>query len=260
MSRSFHRGVTIPALVFAIAALGAACGGTQEGTAPAQPAPTTSPVDPATAGNISGRVTFAGTAPTPAAIQMNADPNCVKAGGPAMDETLVVGENGAVQNVFVYVKDGLGHLRFPIPSNTVVLDQRGCHYVPHVLGVQVGQTMEVVNSDPTMHNVNAVAVANREYNTGQPIVGMKSPHTFSTREVMVPFKCDVHPWMRAYIGVLDHPYFAVTGADGTFQLKGLPPGTYVVEAWHEKMGTQTQTVTVDARGTADVTLSFKSTT
>ena len=261
MSRSFHKGVMVPALALAIAALAPACGGgSQESAAPAQPAPTTSPVDPATAGNISGRVTFEGTVPKPAVIQMNADPNCVKAGGPAMDESVVVGENGALRNVFVYVKDGLGNLRFPVPSNTVVLDQKECHYTPHVLGLQVGQPMEVVNSDPTMHNVHAVAAANREFNTGQPITGMKHTHTFSTREVMVPFKCDVHPWMRAYAGVLDHPYFAVTGADGTFRLAGLPPGQYVVEAWHETLGTQTQTVTVDAQGTADVALSFKSTT
>ena len=261
MSRSCHRGVLIPALALAIAALAAACGGgSQESAAPAEPPPTTSPVDPATAGNISGRVMFEGTAPKPAVIQMNADPNCVKTGGPATDESVLVGENGALRNVFVYVKDGLGDLRFPVPSNTAVLDQRGCHYTPHVLGVQVGQPMEVLNSDPTMHNVHAVAVANREFNTGQPIAGMKHTHTFSTREVMVPFKCDVHPWMRAYAGVLDHPYFAVTGADGTFRLTGLPPGTYVVEAWHETLGTRTQTVTVDAKGTADVALSFKSTT
>ena len=261
MSRCSYGRTTIPAVAIIIAALAAACGGgSQESAAPAQPAPTSNPVDQATAGNISGRVMFAGTAPTPAVIRMEADPNCAKAGTTATDETVVVGDNGALQNVFVYVKDGLGNLRFPVPSNIVVLDQKGCHYVPHVLGVQVGQPMEVLNSDPTLHNVHAIPTANREFNTGQPLPGMKHTHTFSTREVMVPFKCDVHPWMRAYIGVLDHPYFAVTRADGTFQLTGLPPGTYAVEAWHERLGTQTQSVTIGERETKDIALSFKSTT
>ena len=261
MSRCVHRRVTIPALALVLGLLATACGGgSQESAAPTEPAPTTSPVDPATAGNVAGRVTFAGTAPKPAVIRMEADPNCVNAGGAAADESVVVGQNGALQNVFVYVKEGLGTLRFPVPPTTLMLDQKGCRYVPHVVGLQVGQTMEVLNSDQTMHNVHAVAIANREFNTGQPLAGMKHTHTFSTREVMVPFKCDVHPWMRAYVGVLDHPYFAITSTDGTFQLTGLPPGTYVVEAWHETLGTQTQTVTVGAKETAAVTLSFTSST
>jgi len=256
MWRCSYRGLTIPALALVVGALAsAACGGSQE-IAPAEPPPTTSPVDPATAGHVAGRVTFDGTAPKPAVVRMEADPNCVQQGAAATDETVLVGESGSLQNVFVYVKDGLGNLRFPVPPNTIVLDQKGCRYVPRVLGAQVGQTMEVLNSDPTLHNVHAVPAANREFNTGQPLPGMKHTHTFSTREVMVPFKCDVHPWMRAFVGVLDHPYFAVTGADGTFQLTGLPPGTYVVEAWHETLGTQTQSVTVGANETADAAFSF----
>jgi hypothetical protein len=142
----------------------------------------------------------------------------------------------------------------------VVLDQKGCRYTPHVLGVQVGQPLEVLNSDPTLHNVHALPTANREFNTGQPLAGMKHTHRFSTREVMVPFKCDVHPWMRAFIGVLDHPYFGVTTADGTFRLEGLPPGTYTVEAWHETLGMQTQSVTIGAKESRDVAFSFKSPT
>jgi plastocyanin len=170
---------------------------------------------------------------------------------------VVLGTNGALQNVFIYVKDGLGNLRFPVPSTPAVLDQKGCRYVPHVLGVQVGQPVEIVNSDPTLHNVHAVPATNQEFNTGQPIQGMKHMHTFSTTEVMVPFKCDVHGWMRAYIGVLDHPFYAVTGADGSFTLKGLPPGTYTVEAWHESLGTQTQSVTIGASERKDVGFIFK---
>ena len=244
--------------VFLLAMLAAACGGGNNEQAAAPPdAPTTSPVDAATAGNVTGRVAFAGPAPKPAVVRMESDPNCVQPGGTATDEAVLVGEGGGLQNTFVYVKDGLGDLRFPIPSNTIVLDQKGCQYTPHVLGVQVGQSIDVLNSDPTLHNVHAVPTSNQEFNTGQPLPGMKHQHRFSTREVMVPFKCDVHPWMRAYVGVLDHPYFAVTGPDGSFDLKGLPPGTYTIEAWHETLGTQTQTVTIAAKETGNVAFEFK---
>jgi plastocyanin len=218
-------------------------------------------VDPATAGSVTGRVTFEGTVPKAATFRMDSDPNCVKEGGAGgVDESVVVGEGGAVQNVFVYVKDGLGDLKFPVPSASVVLDQRGCRYAPHVSGVQVGQGFEVLNSDSTLHNIHALPATNREFNTGQPLAGMRHTHRFSTREVMVPFKCDVHPWMRAWVGVLDHPFFGVTGADGTFTLNGLPPGTYTVEAWHEKLGTQTQMVTIGAKESREIAFSFKPTT
>ncbi|MBI3048192.1 MAG: carboxypeptidase regulatory-like domain-containing protein [Acidobacteria bacterium] len=253
------RRVMIVGLAMLLGGLTAACGGGSQEEAP-PPAPVENPVDPATAASVAGRVTFAGTAPALAPMRMDSDPNCAAQAPTAPDESFVVGADGALQNVFVYVKDGLGNLRFPVPSTPVVLDQKGCRYVPHVLGAQVGQTVEVLNSDPTLHNVHAVPMANREFNTGQPLPGMKHVHRFSTREVMVPFKCDVHPWMFAYIGVLDHPYFAVTGPDGSFQLNGLPPGTYTVEAWHETLGTQTQMVTIGAKETGNVAFSFKATT
>ena len=245
-------------LIVFVAAVASACGGGgPESSAPAAPAPTVSPVNAETAGNIAGKITFEGTAPKPGIVRMDSDPNCVQAGAASTDETVVVGDSGALQNVFVYVKDGLGNLRFPIPSASVVLDQKGCHYVPHVLGVQVGQNVDIVNSDPTLHNVHAVPKANQEFNMGQPLPGIKFTRQFSTREVMVPFKCDVHSWMQAYIGVLDHPYFAVTSADGSFSLKGLPPGTYTIEAWHEKLGTQTQSVTIGEKESKDIAFSFK---
>ena len=120
--------------------------------------------------------------------------------------------------------------------------------------MRVGQPLEIVNSDPTLHNIHALPKGNTEFNNGQPIQGMKMTHTFTAKEVMVPFKCDVHGWMNAYVGVLDHPYFAVTGKDGKFELKTLPPGTYTIEAWHEKLGTQTQSVTLGAKETKDVEL------
>jgi plastocyanin len=253
------RRVLMVLLLLASGSFAAACGGgAQESAIP--PPPTENPVDPATAGSIAGRVTFAGTAPVLPVLRMDSDPNCAQQGSTAPAESIVLGSDGTLQNVFVYVKDGLGSLRFPVPSTAIVLDQKGCRYVPHVFGAQVGQRVEIVNSDPTLHNIHAVPMRNREFNTGQPIPGMKHTHQFTAREVMVPFKCDVHPWMHAYIGVLDHPFFAVTSANGSFELKGLPPGTYTVEAWHETLGAQTQMVTIGAKETGTVAFSFKSTT
>src|SRR5688572_26340974 len=190
MTRRFRVGAVVAALAASTAACG---GGSTENAAPSTPPPTVSPVDPATAGNVTGRVTFAGTAPKPAVVRMDSDPNCVQPGVTITDERVVVGDGGALKDVFVYVKDGLGDLRFPVPATPILLDQKGCHYVPHVLGAQVGQSLEILNSDPTLHNVHAVPTANREFNTGQPLPGMKHIHRFSTTEVMVPFKCDVHP-------------------------------------------------------------------
>jgi plastocyanin len=244
------------AAVLALAVIVCACGGGTEQAAPAAQVP--NPVDPATAGAIAGKIAFEGVAPAPQPIKMSSDPNCEQAGGGATTDTIVVND-GALANVFVYVKEGLGTLKFPVPAAPVVLDQKGCRYTPHVLGVQTGQPLEIVNSDATLHNVHAVPASNREFNTGQPIQGMKHTHTFSTREVMVPFRCNVHGWMQAYVGVLDHPFYAVSGRDGTFQLEGLPPGTYTIEAWHEKLGTQTQSVTVGEKETKDVAFAFKTT-
>ena len=256
MTRRVYAGLMVAALALGAGACG---GGKPENPAPAATAPIASPVDADDAGNVAGRVTFEGTPPKPAVVRMDSDPNCAQQGPAVTDETLVVGSGGALQNVFVYVKDGLGDLRFPVPSTPMLIDQKGCRYLPHVLGVQVGQSLEILNSDATLHNVHAIPAANQEFNMGQPLQGIKATRQFSTREVMVPFKCDVHSWMRAYIGVLDHPYFAVTAADGSFNLKGLPQGTYTIEAWHETLGTQTQTVTLGERETKNIALSFKPT-
>jgi plastocyanin len=225
---------------------------------PSAGAPAAAAVDPATAGNITGAIKLEGEAPKPEGIKMNADPVCVREGKGTTTE-FILAEGGALQNVFVYVKDGLGNRTFQTASTPVVLDQKGCHYRPHVFGIMVGQPLEVINSDPTLHNIHALPKSNQEFNTGQPIQGMKFNHTFTAKEVMVPFKCDVHGWMNAYVGVLDHPYFATTGADGKFELKGLPPGTYTIEAWHEKLGAQTQNVTIGDKETKDVAFTFKMT-
>ena len=259
-SRSHRFGSHCLAAAMALSMLVAACGG-GNASAPATtaaPGPPPTPVDPATAATVRGKISFAGTAPARQPIRMTSDPNCAQPGAPATAETVIVGGGGELQNVFVYVKDGLGNLVFPVPTTPVVLDQKGCRYTPHVFGVQLGQPVEVVNSDATLHNVHAVPKANREFNTGQPIQGMKTTHTFTAKEVMVPFKCDVHNWMNAWVGVLDHPFHGVTGASGGFSLQGLPPGTYTVEAWHEKLGTQTQSVTIGPSESKAITFSFGS--
>jgi plastocyanin len=248
---------TAAALALALG-LSACGGGQQQEPAPAAaPAVTSNPVDPATAGTLTGRIVFAGRPPAPQPIKTASDPNCPQQG--TVTESVVVGTGGGLKNVFVYVKDGLDDLRFPVPATPVVLDQKGCRYVPHVLGIQVGQPMQIVSSDPTLHNVHGMAQANREFNTGQPVPGVPHTHTFSTTEVMVPFKCDVHRWMNAWVGVVDHPFFAVTTDAGTFELKGLPPGTYTIEAWHETLGAQAQNVTIGEKETKDVPFSFKTT-
>jgi plastocyanin len=257
MHRRKHSGLVVT--VALAGAMAIACGGgTEQAPAPAKPqAPA---VDPAEASTISGKITLDGAPGTNEPIKMNADPVCVReAKGPQTQETFMVGEGGALQNVFVYVKDGLTGRTFTAPTEPVTLDQKGCRYRPHVFGIMVGQPLTILNSDPTLHNIHALPKSNSEFNTAQPIPNMKTNHTFTAKEVMVPFKCDVHGWMNAYVGVLDHPYFAVSGPDGKFELKAVPAGTYTVEAWHEKLGTQTQNITVGAKETKDVPFTFKST-
>jgi plastocyanin len=254
------RNVWVHALGVTLSVSFAACGGGQESSAPAttaKPAPGATKVDPSTVGDVKGTVTLTGTAPKNEPIRMNADPICIKqTNGPQSQETYTVSADGKLANVFVYVKDGLGNYVYDPPAAGVKLDQHGCRYTPHVFGVRVGQPIEIINSDPTLHNIHAMPKANPEFNNGQPIQGMKMNHTFKAKEVMVPFKCDVHGWMNAYVGVLDHPYFAVSKEDGSFEIKDLPPGTYTLEAWHEKLGATTQSVTIGAKESKDVSFSF----
>jgi plastocyanin len=238
----------------AAAGLVAACGGGQPPEQTEAPKVVSNPVDPATAGSITGHVMLAGTPPPNEPIKTKSDPNCMAA---ITTESYVVGSGGSLANVFVYVKDGLGNRVFPVPATSVVLAQKDCTYKPHVFGIQVGQTLDIVSNDPTLHNIHALPMANQEFNLAQGIPGIKNQHVFSTKEVMVPFKCDVHKWMNAFVGVVDHPFFAVSGADGAFSLSGLPPGTYTIEAVHEKLGRQTQSVTIGEKETKDLAFTFK---
>ena len=236
-----------------------ACGGgdsVADSTAPGAGQPQ-APTDTANGpGVIVGTVTFDGEPPAPRPLPMDSDPQCVQESG-ATFEQLVVGPGNGLQNVFVYVKEGLGERRYAPPTEPVHLDQQGCRYIPHVFGVQVGQPVLIANSDPTLHNVNANPKNNRAFNFGQVPKTPAVTRVFDNPEIGVPFRCDVHSWMNAYAGVVPHPFFAVTKADGTFEIKGLPAGTYTIELWHERLGTETQSVTVDGETPAKVSAAFK---
>jgi plastocyanin len=190
---------------------------------------------------------------------MASDPACVAGAGPnPQSDAVLVGAAGGLKNVFVHVKDGLDpELGFDAPTTPVVLDQKGCVYTPRVVGVMVGQALEVRNSDATMHNVHALPTKNQEFNRAQMMAGIKNTEVFTVPEVMVRFMCNVHNWMASYVGVVAHPYFAVTDADGRFEIKGLPPGTYTIEAWHEKFGTQEQRVTIATGQAATLNATFQ---
>jgi hypothetical protein len=235
-----------------------ACGGSGEPpAAPASAAPAAAPTDTADGpGVIAGTVTFDGAPPAARPLQMGSDPKCVPGPG-AVSEQLVVGPGGGLQNVFVWVKDGLGSRTYAVPATPVTLDQKGCQYVPHVLGAQVGQIIKVANSDTVLHNVHAVPKINPEFNFSQPANVPLVDRVFRRPEIGIPLKCDVHGWMNAYANVVPHPFFAVTKEDGSFEIKGLPPGSYTVELWHETLGIQTQSVVVDGKTPARVSAAFK---
>ncbi len=259
---------TLAAATAAFAAVAlAACGGGGDEAPAAGGSSTATPaaaaIDPATIadpGTISGSINFGGDAPEGQVLQLAADPFCVTAhaGEEVLAQRLVVNDNDTLRYVFVYVKGGLEGQAFIGASEAVTLGQAGCMYDPHVLGVQTDQTVTIVNNDDTLHNVNAQPSSNQGFNFAQPVKGMSTDQTFANAEVMIPIKCDVHPWMQAFVGVVEHPYFAVTGEDGSFSITNLPAGTYTIGAWHESLGEQEQSVTVEANGTAEVTFDFGS--
>lgn len=191
---------------------------------------------------IYGKINFQGNKPQPQELKAGKE-EC-KPFKPIFSEEVIVNDNGTLKNVIVYVKDGAEKFSFDTPTQPKTLDQKGCKYTPHVDTIQVGQPLEIINSDAFAHNVHAMGSINPELNLGQPTQGMKSTKKFEHEEVTVPFKCDVHPWMSAYFGVFKHPFHTVTKEDGTYELK-LPPGTYTIETWHEKFGTKSEKITVE---------------
>jgi plastocyanin len=207
--------------------------------------------------SVKGTVKFEGTAPKGVRIDMSQDPICSKAHPtPATTEDFVVGGDGGLANVVVYVSDGLTTQNSQPPAQPVQLEQKGCQYKPHVLAMQAGQKLDVVNSDETTHNIHPTPNDNREWNMTQPH-GMPLEQTFAREEVAIPVKCNVHPWMKGYIAVLKHPYFAVSDKNGNFEIKDLPPGTYTITAWQEKMPPQMQKVTVGAGEAKTLDFTFK---
>ncbi len=257
MSRVIKTIVPVGMLAVAIA-----CGGSDQSKSPKPSSPSGAAggqkVDTATAGTIKGKVAFQGQAPQNPTISMVSDPVCAGAHKePVTGQTYMV-KDGGLDNVFVYIKDGLGsQYVFDTPTQAVTIDQKGCQYVPHLVGVRVGQPLEITNSDSTMHNVHGMPQTNQEFNYGQPVPGMKNAVTFTAPEVLIPFKCDVHSWMNAYIGVVNHPYFAITANGGAFELRDVPAGTYTIEAVHEKLGRQSQSVTLGEKDTKDISFTFK---
>ena len=217
----------------------------------AQPAAT--PIDPNTVASVSGTVKFDGTAPKPAKIDMSQDPACK---GTNTAETLVV-DNGDLANVFVYVKDGMGNRTFDVPTTPVTIDQQGCKYHPHVLGVMADQKIEIKNDDMTTHNIHPTPADNREWNESQPPQTPPLEKSFAREEIMLPVKCNQHPWMKMYINVVKTPFYAVTGPDGKYEIKGLPPGDYTIGFVQEKLGEQDQKITLAAKDSKTLDASFK---
>jgi plastocyanin len=247
-------------------ALLAGCGGgtkQSESTAPKDEAGKSAAgappaINEAEAATLTGKVTYTGDKPTLRNIDMSATPACArKHTTPQKSEEVVVNSNGTLANTFVWVKAGVPDRQWTPPTGAVTLDQSGCMYKPHVIGIQTGQALTVRNSDDTNHNIHPLPKINQEWNESQPPKGDDKQKSFAREEVMIAVKCNVHPWMRAYIGVVSHPFFAVTTEDGSFTIKGLPPGKYTLEAWHEKFGPQDMEVTVAPKETKTVDFSFK---
>jgi plastocyanin len=234
-------------------------GGTSEAKKEsAPPAASAPPVDEASAATIAGKVSFSGDKPTMRALSMDATPACARQHStPVKSEEVIISGDGGLKNAFVYVKAGLPDRQWPAPAEPVKLDQKGCVYNPHVLGVMVGQDIEISNSDPTNHNIHPLPKVNREWNESQAPGTDAKRKNFPREEIMLPVKCNVHPWMRTYISVVSHPFFAVSGDDGSFTIKGLPPGEYTLEAVHEKLGTQEFKVKVGAKETGKADFAFK---
>ena len=238
------------------AAFAAGCGRRQEEAVKPADAPSGPAWKPTgNEGNITGAIAFTGEAPAARKLDTALDAKC---GEVLLDDVLV--SAGKLQNVFVYVKSGLPQASFEAPATEVTLDQKGCKFSPRVLGVQTGQTLSITNSDATNHNVHPIPKLNKEWNESQLAGQGPIKRKFARQEALVPVKCNQHGWMTAFIGVMGHPFFAVSGADGGFAIKGLPPGEYELEAWHEKFGAKTLKVKVEAKADAKAEFTFEAST
>jgi len=210
-------------------------------------------VDPATAATISGTVTLDGAPPPPHAIDMSNDPGCKGQN----ESEQIVADGGRLANVLVYVKSGLAPGAYDPPKQAISIKQEGCRYVPHVAAVMVGQPVQFEDDDQTLHNIHPTPKNNPEWNQSQMPNTPLLEKAFSKPELMMPIKCNQHPWMQMYLSVIGNPFFAVTGKDGKFSLQGLPPGTYTIASVHEKYGEKTQTITVGAKEDKSVSFSYQ---
>jgi Carboxypeptidase regulatory-like domain len=256
MIRSHYMTLAVAA-VFVLAG----CSKKEEAPPPAATAsaPAAAPVDAATAATITGSVKLDGAAPKEAKLKTDSDPYCAKmhSAAPLAAEEVVIGKDGGIENVIVYIKAGLENRSFPTPTETVELNQSGCQYKPHVIAVMMNQPISIVNSDQTTHNIHPTPANNRDWNKSQGPGADKITDSFAREEIAIPVKCNVHSWMKSYIGVMKNPFFKVTGADGTFEITGLPPGDYTIAAWQEKYGSTEQKITVGAKESKKVDFVFK---
>lgn len=251
---------TIVFLVALAVISSAGCSGTAPSeSATAAKAPAYNSVDLSTAGSVSGQVRFAGKKPVLKKIDMDQDADCARLHGNkrVADGTVVVNGNGTLSNVFVYIKRGLEGKKFAPPDAAVTIDQKGCWFYPRVIGIQTGQTLNVTNSDPVTHNIHPLAQTNREWNHSQGPGDAPLARRFTQSETMIRVKCNIHNWMRSYIGVLDHPFFGVTSSDGSFQIDKMPPGKFILAAWQETLGEQEQPFELLPSGTTVLTFHFK---
>jgi len=211
------------------------------------------------ASSVTGTVIFDGKAPALKPLAMDAEPVCNKlhSGKPVPNEMLVLGSGNTMGNIMVWVSKGLpAGKTWPAPTTPVVLDQNGCQYKPHVMGIMVGQPYRILNSDGILHNIHTLPKINPAFNRGQPATVKEMTTTFAKPETLFQIKCDVHPWMSAWVSVFTHPFFSVTSTDGKYTISGLDPGTYEITAWQEKLGTQKATVTVGASDTKTQNFKF----